>query len=90
MLYNSYMNQLELFANENVVLFSFIFLILIVWVTVLKGLALWKSAQRKDKWWFIALLVINTVGFLEILYLFVFSKKKTTSVDQDTTNKETA
>ncbi|MCX6731479.1 MAG: DUF5652 family protein [Candidatus Parcubacteria bacterium] len=52
------------------------FLILIAWSLVWKGLALWKSAQRKEKWWFMVLLVVNTVGILEILYLYVFSKEK--------------
>ncbi len=48
---------------------------LLIWVFVWKGFALWKSSRRIEKWWFIALLVINTFGILEILYLFVFSKK---------------
>ena len=52
------------------------FLILITWSFVWKGLALWKSAQRREKWWFVVLLVVNTVGILEILYLYVFSKEK--------------
>jgi hypothetical protein len=50
--------------------------LLILWVLPWKGLALWKSARKEKKWWFIALLVINTVGLLEILYIFVFSKMK--------------
>ncbi len=47
-----------------------------LWTLPWKGVALWKSAKQNQKWWFIALLVINTVGLLEILYIFVFSKKK--------------
>ncbi|MEK6818456.1 MAG: DUF5652 family protein [Nanoarchaeota archaeon] len=39
-----------------------------------KGLALWKSARNNQEVWFIVLLVINTLGLLEILYLFVFSE----------------
>ena len=49
--------------------------ILAVWTIPWKGVALWKSAHRKEKWWFIALLVINTIGILEILYIFIFSRK---------------
>ena len=52
------------------------FIVAFVWVFVWKGLALWKSARLGAKWWFIAMLVINTLGVLEILYLFVFSKHK--------------
>ena len=40
-------------------------------------MALWKSARLLQKWWFIALLVFQTLGLLEILYIFVFSKSKT-------------
>lgn len=47
----------------------------IVWSLVWKGLALWKSAHRDSKIWFIVFLVVNTLGILEILYLYIFSKK---------------
>jgi len=46
---------------------SFVFIISIF---ILKGLALWKSAEREQKAWFIVLLVINTFGILELVYLF--------------------
>lgn len=46
-----------------------------LWTLPWKGVALWKSAQKNQKWWFIFLLVINTVAILEILYIFVISKK---------------
>ncbi len=52
------------------------FFALMIWSVIWKGLALWKAAQQGDKYWFIALLVINTVGILEILYIYIFSKKK--------------
>lgn len=45
-----------------------------IWTLVWKGFALWKSARLKQPVWFIALLIINTLGILEILYLFLFSK----------------
>lgn len=50
-------------------------LLLIGWSLVWKGMALWKSARRAHKVWFVALLVTNTLGILDILYLYVFSKK---------------
>ena len=49
-------------------------LLVTLWALAWKGIALWKSARHNQKWWFIALLVINTLGLLEILYIFVFSK----------------
>lgn len=48
----------------------------LVWSLVWKGIALWKSAKNQDKVWFIVLLVINSIGILEILYIFVFSKRE--------------
>lgn len=45
---------------------------LALWSLFWKGLALWRAAQNKQKGWFIALLVINTAGILEIVYLLFF------------------
>ena len=50
-----------------------------VWSLFWKGWALWRSARLGSKKWFVVLLVLNTVGILEILYLYVFSKKKISS-----------
>ena len=47
-----------------------------IWTLPWKGVALWKAATKIDKWWFIALLIINTLAVLEILYIFIFSKRK--------------
>jgi hypothetical protein len=49
---------------------------ILIWSLVWKGFALWKSARKESKIWFIVLLVINTVGILEILYLYIFSEIK--------------
>ena len=55
---------------------AFILIVLSLWSLVWKGIALWKSAQNGHKNWFVAFLVINTVGILEIIYIFYFSKPK--------------
>ncbi|HUO75441.1 MAG TPA: DUF5652 family protein [Candidatus Paceibacterota bacterium] len=52
------------------------FLALFAWSLVWKGLALWKAAQKGSKPWFIAFLVLNTLGILEILYFYVFSEQR--------------
>ncbi len=49
-------------------------IVVALWIIPWKGVALWKAAQKKDLYWFIALLFLNTMGILEILYIFVFSK----------------
>lgn len=46
----------------------------LVWAIAWKGLALWHSARRGQYWWFIILLVVNTLGILEIIYLFFVAK----------------
>ncbi len=49
-------------------------LLAVVWTLPWKGVALWKAAQKKDVPWFVALMLVNTLGLLEILYIFVFNK----------------
>jgi len=53
--------------------------IILIWSLAWKGLALWKSARKSHLIWFIVLLLVNTIGILEILYIFIFSElgKKT-------------
>ena len=55
---------------------SFILIIIVIWSLAWKGIALWHAAQDREKYWFVAILILNTVGILEIAYLFIFSKKK--------------
>jgi hypothetical protein len=53
------------------------FLLLVaLWVTPWKGVALWRAARNKQLAWFICLLIFNTLAILEIIYIFGFSKKK--------------
>lgn len=46
-----------------------------LWTLPWKGVALWRAAKRGDKKWFIAIVALNTLAVLEILYIFVFSRK---------------
>ncbi len=50
--------------------------VLIIWSIIWKGLALWRAAKRGDKVWFIVLLIVNTAGILEIIYLFFVTGAK--------------
>ena len=43
-----------------------------LWTVLVKGYALWHAARGSQKWWFIALLIVNTLGVLEIIYLIWF------------------
>lgn len=48
--------------------------VFIVWHLFWKGLALWKSASKKHLAWFIILLMVNTIGILEIAYILYLNK----------------
>jgi uncharacterized membrane protein YadS len=49
-------------------------IILSLWSAVWKGFALYKAGAKKSVPWFVVLFILNTLGILEILYIFVFSK----------------
>lgn len=51
-------------------------LLIMIAVTILKGYALWTAAKRGENIWFIVLLAINTLGILELVYLFALGKAK--------------
>lgn len=54
----------------------FVLVALIAWSLAWKGLALWRAARNDSKPWFVVLLLVNTLGVLEILYLFVFGRRR--------------
>lgn len=66
---------MEQFIIEN----QWILWLIIIWTLPWKGVALWKASKNSQKYWFIALLVLNTLAILEIIYIFFFSKKKKTN-----------
>ncbi len=63
---------MEQFILENI----WIIWLITLWTIPWKGVALWKAVRNNQKRWFIALLVLNTLAMLEIIYIFFFSKKK--------------
>jgi hypothetical protein len=62
-------NLAELLANH-----YWIIIIVLLWTLPWKAAALWRSARRAQLGWFLVMTVINTLGILEILYIFFFSK----------------
>ena len=60
------------FTPQFAAIFIPLILVVVLWTIVLKGYALWSAARGGQKGWFIALLVINTVGILELVYLIWF------------------
>ncbi|MBI2086752.1 MAG: hypothetical protein HYT69_01095 [Candidatus Zambryskibacteria bacterium] len=49
--------------------------LVILWILVWKGFALWRAAHLQQKYWFIVILIVNTLGILEIIYLFFVARK---------------
>jgi len=61
-----------------VVVQNILIYILFIWSIFWKGIALWRASQLKQRNWFVVMLILNTVGILEIVYLFRFAKKRLT------------
>jgi len=64
-------NKMANIATDNTLLL----LLIVLWTLPWKGVALWKAARLYHKWWFLALLVLNTLAILEIIYIFFVAKK---------------
>lgn len=58
-----------------------VFSLLLVWSLIWKGLALYRAGANRSPGWFVVLLIFNTLGILEILYLLLFSKRRKREVD---------
>jgi methionyl-tRNA synthetase len=49
---------------------------LVIWSLVWKGLALWRSARHGHTAWFVVMLILNTLGILEIIYLLTAGRNR--------------
>ena len=54
---------------------SFLLIPITIWSLFWMGWALWKAAKADSKVWFIVLLLVHTMGILDIIYIFLISKK---------------
>ena len=52
------------------------FIALMVWSVAWKGVALWRAGRNNHLGWFIAIFLVNTIGILEIVYIFAVSRKR--------------
>ncbi len=48
-----------------------LFALLLVVDLILRGISLYKSARRDQKVWFVALLLVNSLGILPVIYLIM-------------------
>ena len=48
----------------------------VVWSLAWKGASLWRAARNGSKPWFVALLLSNTLGVLDAVYLFGVDRRR--------------
>jgi hypothetical protein len=77
------------FFFDQMMFFWPLFLVLVIWSIIWKGLALWRAARSNRVNWFIVMLVLNTAGLLEIFYLLVIDRTAASveSADSQTPQK---
>ncbi len=66
------MEQWQTFLQNN----TWIVVLMSIWEVAWKGLALWRAGKNEAKIWFVAILVLNTVGIVPIAYLLIDRYKK--------------
>lgn len=88
-MYDEFMMYNYSFSNWNLGgLSPFIWLMMIMEL-ILKGFALYRSAQRQQTVWFIALLVVNSAGILPLIYLLIHQDFQSTPVKTTVAKKST-
>ncbi len=70
------LSSIPFIGNLDPGLAALLILALVIWTLYWKGRALWTAARASDLKWFVALLLINTLGILEILYLYFIARKR--------------
>ena len=74
------------FLNPFPALNPFGILAILIWSMFWKALALWRASKGNQRYWFVAILLLNTFGIIEIIYLLKFAKDKLTLEDLKKTN----
>jgi len=63
----------------NTAMFILAISLAVAWSMAWKGVALWRAGRNAHLAWFICIFIFNTLGILEIVYIFAFSRVKTGS-----------
>lgn len=58
------------------ILINVLVALVMVWTILWKCYSVWVASKNNDKKWFIALVIFNTAGILDIIYIFGVAKKK--------------
>ena len=62
--------------------------VLAAWTLAWKGASLWHAAKDDSKPWFVALLLSNTAGLLDALYIFRVSRTRKLAVEDARQDEE--
>jgi uncharacterized membrane protein YadS len=57
-------------------------IILAIWDSIWKLIALWKAARNNHLAWFICIAIFNTIGILPIIYILMHRKKNSTNSEK--------
>ena len=69
-------NNLDFLGNTYNISGMIGFLMLLALVDLcLKGWGMWRAARMEKKYWFIALLLVNSVGILPLIFLLITKKQ---------------
>lgn len=77
LMYNYFYTQDKV---EISVIWIVLFIILLIWTYFWKAAAIWHAVRNKDKVWFVVFLLVNTLGILDMIYLFGIEKVKKDSL----------
>ena len=69
-------NSISDLSTGNIILI----LVIILWVLPWKIYSLWTASKNNHRTWFVILVIVNTFGILEIIYIFAVAKKKWSEV----------
>ncbi len=68
------MEQTLNFSDSVIYIFWSMVVFIIVWSIIWKAIALWHAARNNHKIWYVVMIVVNTFGILEIIYIVFVSK----------------
>ena len=60
-----------------------IIILISLWTLVWKVYASWNASKKGQKKWFVAIIVFNTLGILDMIYIFAILKKSLKQVKKD-------
>lgn len=72
-----YYTDLQHFVGYSDIFYRYAWLwsLIALWSLAWKGAALWRAAKMNSMPWFIGILIFNTFGMLEIVYILITQKQ---------------